>query len=95
LGGLAVWLFGSASAIHIGASGVVFGLVGYLLFIGLFRREWVALAVSAAVFFFYGGALLSLLQLTPGVSWSSHFYGFLAGVLAAWRTKTKLPPPYR
>jgi membrane associated rhomboid family serine protease len=88
-GGLAVWLFGSASAIHIGASGVVFGLVGYLLFIGLFRREWVALAVSAAVLLLYGGGLFSLLQITPGVSWSSHFYGFLAGVLAAWRSKQK------
>ena len=87
-GGLLVWVFGSASAIHIGASGVVFGLVGYLLFIGLFRREWVALAVSAAVLLLYGSVLLSLLQFAPGVSWSSHFFGFISGILAAWWTKS-------
>ena len=89
LGGLLVWLLGSASAIHIGASGVVFGLVGYLIFIGLFRREWVALAISTAVFLIYGGILLSLLQTTPGISWSSHFFGFVSGILAAWWTRAK------
>jgi len=89
LGGLMVWVFASASAIHIGASGVVFGLIGYLLFVGIFRREWIALTVSAVVLLLYGGALLSLLRIIPGVSWSSHFFGFLAGVLAAWWTRTK------
>jgi membrane associated rhomboid family serine protease len=89
MGGLMVWVFGSASATHIGASGVVFGLIGYLLFIGLFRREWIALAVSAAVLLLYGGALLSLLRLDPGVSWSSHFFGFLSGAAAAWSTREK------
>jgi membrane associated rhomboid family serine protease len=87
-GGLMVWAFGASHAIHIGASGVVFGLIGYLLFIGLFRREWVALAVSVSVLFLYGGVLLSLLQLAPGISWSSHFFGFISGILAAWLTKS-------
>lgn len=89
VGGLMVWIFGSASAIHIGASGVVFGLLGYLIFTGFFRREWIALAVSTAVLLLYGGVLLSLLQLAPGVSWSGHFFGFLSGVLAAWWTREK------
>lgn len=89
LGGLLVWVFGSAEATHIGASGVVFGLIGYLLLVGFFRREWLALAISAAVLLLYGGTLMSLLKVVPGVSWSSHFFGFLAGVLAAWLTKTK------
>jgi len=89
LGGLMVWIFGSASAIHIGASGVVFGLIGYLLFVGIFRREWIALIVSAVVLLLYGGALLSLLRIIPGVSWSSHFFGFMAGVAAAWSTRGK------
>ena len=89
LGGTLVWIFGSSAAIHIGASGVVFGLIGYLLFVGLFRREWVALAISAAVLFAYGGTLLSLLRFVPGVSWSSHFFGFLAGVVSAWWAREK------
>jgi membrane associated rhomboid family serine protease len=84
LGGGLVWIFGKADTIHIGASGIIFGLIGFLIFIGLFRREWRALAVSMAIFFLYGGAILSLLDNTPGISWEGHAFGFLAGCLAAW-----------
>jgi membrane associated rhomboid family serine protease len=89
LGGGLVWLFGSSNTVHIGASGVIFGLMGFLMFIGIFRREWNALLLSLAVFFFYGGALLSLLIHQPGISWTGHFFGFLSGVLAASWTKTE------
>jgi len=85
-GGL-VWVFGTANTIHIGASGLIFGLIGFLMFIGFFRREWTALFVSLAIGFLYGGALLSLLNVVPGISWSGHFFGFIAGVMAAWWTK--------
>ena len=87
LGGGLVWLFGSGNSVHIGASGIIFGLIGFLMFIGFFRREWRALIISIAVVLFYGGALFSLLTWMPGISWSGHFFGFLAGVLAAWWTK--------
>lgn len=82
-GGGAVWLFGSYN-IHIGASGVIFGLLGFLLFIGIFQRSWKALIFSIVIFIAYGGVLISLLRFVPGVSWSGHFFGFLSGVLAAW-----------
>lgn len=84
LGGGCVWLFGSEGTIHIGASGVIFGLIGYLMFAGIFRKDWRALLISVITFFFYGGALYGLLIVTPKVSWSGHFFGFLSGVLAAW-----------
>lgn len=87
VGGGLVWLFGTANSVHIGASGLIFGLIGFLMFIGFFRREWAALAVSLSVFLLYGGALLSLLSFVPGVSWSGHFFGFAAGVMAAWWTR--------
>lgn len=87
IGGGLVWVFGQANTIHIGASGIIFGLIGFLMFIGVFRREWGALAVSVAIFFFYGGALVSLFYYLPGISWAGHFFGFLTGVLAAWWTK--------
>jgi membrane associated rhomboid family serine protease len=87
-GGL-VWLFGQSNTIHIGASGIIFGLIGFLLVIGVFRREWRALAVSAAIFVLYGGAILSLLYDIPGISWEGHASGFLSGVLAAWWTKSQ------
>jgi len=87
LGGAAVWTFGSAHTIHIGASGIIFGLLGFLIFLGIFRREWKALIISLLVFLLYGGLLVTLLIRIPGVSWSGHFFGFAAGVIAAWVTR--------
>ncbi|QTA80232.1 Rhomboid family protein [Desulfonema limicola] len=83
-GGGAVWLFGSPNTVHIGASGVIFGLMGFLLFIGIFQKKWKPLIFSIVVFFAYGGVLISLFTIVPGVSWSGHFWGFISGVAAAW-----------
>ena len=84
IGGGFVWLLGEANSIHIGASGLIFGLIGYLLFIGVFRHEWKAFFLSVLVSFLYGGAFFSLLKFVPGISWTGHFFGFLSGILAAW-----------
>lgn len=87
--GLCVWLFGTPKTNHIGASNLVFGLIGYLLFIGIFRKEWISFLVSAIIAFLYGGALLQLLHIEQNVSWSSHFFGFLSGILAAKITEKR------
>ena len=89
MGGGLVWVFGKSQTIHIGASGIVFGLIGFLMCIGFFRREWKALIFSLVILFLYGGALFSLLVYKQGISWSGHFFGFLSGVFAAWLTKSK------
>ncbi len=86
-GGAGVWLFGQSHTVHIGSSGIIFGLIGYLLAIGLFRKELSALLVSVVVAFYYGWALYSLVAVLPGVSWTGHFFGFASGVLAAWSLK--------
>lgn len=83
LTGALVWVFGRSAAVHIGASGIVFGLIGFLLFVGFFRRDWLAVGLSVLVGLMYGGALASLLVYTPGLSWESHFFGFIAGIFAA------------
>jgi membrane associated rhomboid family serine protease len=83
-GGGLVWLFGAGNTVHIGASGVIFGLIGFLMFLGIFRGELKALIFSTAIFLLYGGALFSLLYYIPGISWTGHFFGFVAGVLVAW-----------
>jgi membrane associated rhomboid family serine protease len=87
VGGAGIWLFGRSHTVHIGASGIIFGLIGYLLAIGLFRRNLPALFVSLAVAFYYGWILSSLFVVLPGVSWTGHFFGFIAGVSAAWFTR--------
>ena len=87
LGGGLVWLWGQSGTVHIGASGVIFGLLGFLMFVGVFRKEWLALILSLVIFFLYGGALLSLFMHTPGISWAGHFFGFISGVNAAWWTR--------
>ena len=84
LGGGMVWLVGRGGTIHIGASGIIFGLIGFLMCLGIFRRHWKALIVSIVISILYGGALYSLLIFVPGISWTGHLFGFLAGVLAAW-----------
>lgn len=90
-GGAGVWVFGKPNTVHIGASGVIFGLIGFLVFIGLFQRRWKTLAVSLLVAALYGGVLLTLFLYTPGISWSGHFWGFAAGVFAAWLMRKSAP----
>ncbi len=87
LGGGFVWLFGTENSVHIGASGIIFGLIGFLLAVGLFRSELLALVVSVIITFYYGYTLFSLFLVLPGVSWSAHFFGFASGVLTAWLTR--------
>ncbi len=83
-GGGAVWLLGKPGTVHIGASGVIFGLIGFLLFTGFFQKRLKPVIASVIVGFFYGSALLSLFIYMPGISWSGHFWGFLSGIIAAW-----------
>lgn len=86
-GGGLVWAFGDDTAVHVGASGVVFGLIGFLLFAGFWRRDWRAILSTGIVLMFYGGTVGNLLHIIPGVSWSSHMFGFLSGVAVARITR--------
>lgn len=81
--GTGVWLFGRSSTNHLGASGLVFGYLGFLLLRGYFERSPMALALAVLVGFLYGSALWGLLPLQRGRSWTGHAFGFLAGGLAA------------
>jgi len=81
--GLGTWTFGAPNTEHVGASGVVFGLFGYLLFRMIFDRRLSSAVITLIVAVVYGLAMLQSLIPEPGISWSGHFFGFLAGVLAA------------
>ncbi len=82
LGGLLVWLVGRP-AIHIGASGLVFGYFGYLVAQGWYERSFVSIAVAGAVLLLYGGIIFGVLPQAGFISWEGHLFGLIAGVLAA------------
>jgi membrane associated rhomboid family serine protease len=85
LGGILLWLFGRGNSLHIGASGLVFALVSFLIAAGVFERRMTSLVVSILVGFFYGTTLLmGILPNQQGVSWDGHLLGGIAGVVVAW-----------
>lgn len=82
--GLGIWLFGGAATIHLGISGVIFGLFGYLLARGYYERSVVAIALAVVAFLIYGGMVWGMLPLQSGVSWQGHLFGFVGGVIIAY-----------
>ena len=83
LGGAGTWIIGRGDSIHIGASGVIYGILGYLLSAGIFRRDLRSVAVSILVFLVYGGLVAGVLPSDSFVSWESHLCGFLSGIIIA------------
>jgi membrane associated rhomboid family serine protease len=92
LGGGLVWLFGS-SAIHIGASGLVFGWFGFLVVRGLVDRSPITLGAALLVGVLYGSILWGVLPGQPGVSWEAHLFGAIAGAAAAFLVRTHVHAP--
>lgn len=94
LGGFGTWLIGNLGAPsyngmvvetnHIGASGLIFGWLTFLIVFGFFTRKVWEITVGVVVLFIYGSILLGVLPGTFGVSWQGHLCGAVAGVLAAY-----------
>ena len=90
--GIAVWLFARAS-IHLGASGLIYGLVTYIFVAGLIRRDRRAIAASLLVCFLYGALAWGVLPIQPGVSWETHLAAALIGLaLAIALRRLDIPP---
>jgi membrane associated rhomboid family serine protease len=81
--GLAAWLLGAPHSVHVGASGLVFGYLGFLMLSGWYARTFAAVALSVVVTAAWGGLVFGVLPGAPGVSWPSHLGGFAGGVLLA------------
>jgi membrane associated rhomboid family serine protease len=81
--GFGTWLFGTTNSEHIGASGLVFGFFGYLVFRGVFDRRLSSLAIMLGVAFAYGASMAYALVPAEGISWAAHFFGFVGGFAAA------------
>ena len=91
LGGGATWLIGRPN-IHVGASGLVFAYLGYLLTTGWFDRKLTSVALSLAAAVLWGSALFGLSPMQNGISWELHLFGLLGGVAGAWWRKTFSKP---
>ncbi|HPC97682.1 MAG TPA: rhomboid family intramembrane serine protease [Bacteroidales bacterium] len=81
--GLLVWLTGRP-AWHIGASGVVYGLMSFLFFSGIIRRYYRLTALSLLVVFLYGSMVWGMFpDVYKDVSWEAHSMGFITGIFLA------------
>lgn len=83
LTGFTVWMF-ARPVYHIGASGVVYGLISFILFSGIFRRNMKSIALALSITVLYSGYFYGLVPLKEGVSWESHLFGALVGILIAY-----------
>lgn len=82
--GIGVWLTSPEGTVTIGASGLCFGWLLFLLVRGLFNRSILQLCVAAVLFAYWGTTLLGVLPGDTGISWQGHLFGAIGGVLAAW-----------
>ncbi|KRB77756.1 rhomboid family protein [Nocardioides sp. Root190] len=90
-GGLAVWLLAGGNSVHIGASGLVFGWITYLVVQGFVDRKPWEIVIGVVVLLVYGSVLWGVLPGQPGVSWQGHLFGAVAGVLAAVLVSERRP----
>lgn len=89
LGGLLLWIFGR-SASHVGASGLIYGLAGFMIVSGIAQRRFLEVVGSMTVALLYGTSLFSgLLPIHPGVSWDGHLAGALAGAVIGLTSRPK------
>jgi len=96
LTGILVWL-GGREAMHIGASGIIYGLASFLFFSGIIRRYFRLVALSLLVVFIYGEMLWGIFPgISKNVSWESHMLGFFSGIFLAivYRNEGPQAPVY-
>lgn len=90
--GIGVWLFARESY-HYGASGLAHGMMFFLFLIGVLRRDKPAMAVAMIVFFLYGSMVWGVLPTREEISFETHFFGALAGIICAIIFRNRDPKP--
>jgi len=88
--GIGVWLFARHSY-HFGASGLTHGMMFFIFTTGILRRDKLSVALSLIVFLLYGNMVWSIFPQEPGISYESHFFGTITGILAAFLFRDRDP----
>jgi membrane associated rhomboid family serine protease len=89
LTGVTVWLFARPVS-HIGISGVVYGLVAFIFWNGIFRRNFRSIILALLVMLFYSGMFIGIFPDQEGISWESHLLGSLTGIFTAFWFREEL-----
>jgi membrane associated rhomboid family serine protease len=92
ISGLLTWSFARPSY-HIGASGVVYLLVSFIFFSGIFRKYYRLTALSLIVVFLYGGMVWYIFPTEERISWEGHLSGFLVGLIFSYFFRKMGPQP--
>lgn len=90
--GILVWFFARGNSYHIGASGVVYGLVSFVFFTGLFRKNPKSVVLALIMIILYSGLVENLFPNDKKISWESHLSGVIAGFIAAFLFKNIREP---
>jgi len=87
IGGLLVWLFGR-NANHIGASGLIYGVAAFLIANGFIEQKFIPLVITVTIIVLYGGLVWGILpSIRSYISWESHLFGAIAGILISFFLK--------
>jgi membrane associated rhomboid family serine protease len=93
IAGIFTWCFGAVTVpptVHVGASGLIFGLIGFLLANGILRRGCLPLFLALLVLVLFSGALPGMLPAASArspISWQMHLGGFVGGIIASWQLR--------
>jgi membrane associated rhomboid family serine protease len=90
LTGILVWMIGRPSY-HVGASGIIYGLAGFLFVSGIIRKHLGLMAISFLVAFQYGSMIWGIFPIEDRVSWESHLAGLLSGLGLAYLYRSRGP----
>lgn len=91
---LAAWVF-ARDSVHIGASGLVYGILTYVFFAGILRRDLRSIGASLAVWFLYGSMIWGVFPDGSNRSWELHLSGAVLGTAGAWWFRDRDLPPYK
>jgi membrane associated rhomboid family serine protease len=83
MSGLGVWLFARPNTIHVGASGVIFGYMGFCLALAYVIKNPVTAIIFIATIFFYSNRIWLLFPIRKRMSWEGHLFGFASGIITA------------